>query len=163
MKTCHTGVLIPLPKFHPVHDHHARRWRRRHVGSSARVRNDNGFELREPRKEKVAPTTEEKHKYIHDGKEYNRPPNLFDVGGGELKLLPEVLSGLSFETRDFKDEGTAVEQKALRDSRPWGRLHIDGWPAPIQYLRYIYVYGMDITIALRLQRKERNDGRLFCT
>lgn len=123
--------------FHPVHDHHARRWHRRHVGSSARVRNDNGFELREPRKEKVSPTPEERHKYIHDGKEYNRPPNLFDVGGGELKLLPEVLSSLSFEPRDFKDDGTTAEQKALRDSRPWGRLHVDGWPAPIQYLRYV--------------------------
>lgn len=81
------------------------------------------------------PEDEERHKYIHDGKEYNRPPNLFDVGGGELKLLPEVLSNLNFETRDFKDDGTTAEQKELRDSRPWGRLYIDDWPAPIQYLR----------------------------
>ncbi|CAM9097696.1 unnamed protein product [Pylaiella littoralis] len=107
----------------------------RHVGSSAQVRNDKGFELREPRKESITLNQEERHKYIHDGKEYNRPPNLFDVGDGELKLLPEVLSGLSFETRDFKDDGTAAEQKELRDTRPWGRLHVDGWPAPIQYLR----------------------------
>lgn len=33
------------------------------------------------------------------------------------------------------DDGTAAEKKALRDSRPWGRLYVDGWPAPIQYLR----------------------------
>lgn len=81
---------------------------------------------------------EDKHKFIHDGKEFDRPPNLFDVGGGELKLLPEVLSDLNFETRDFKDDGTAAEQKELRDSRPWGRLYIDGWPGPIQYLRYVH-------------------------
>lgn len=102
--------------------------------SSVRVRN--GIELRDPKPEKTPINPEEKHKYIHDGKEYDRPPNLFDVGGEELKLLPEVLSNLNFETRDFKDDGTTAEQKELRDSRPWGRLYIDGWPAPIQYLRY---------------------------
>lgn len=94
------------------------------------------MELRDPRPEKIPISPGDRHKYIHDGKEYDRPPNLFDVGNGELKLLPEVLSDLSFETRDFKDDGTAAEQKELRDSRPWGRLYIDGWPAPIQYLRY---------------------------
>ncbi|CAN0163948.1 unnamed protein product [Ectocarpus sp. 12 AP-2014] len=106
-----------------------------HVASSARVRNV--VEIREPKQEKIVPNPEdgERHKYIHDGKEYNRPPNLFDVGGGELKLLSEVLSNLNFETRDFKDDGTTAEQKELRDSRPWGRLYIDDWPAPIQYLR----------------------------
>ena len=76
-----------------------------------------------------------RHKFIHDGTEYARPPNLFDVGGGELKLLPEVFSDLNFEARNFVDDGTTAEQKELRDSRPWGRLHVDGWPAPIQYLR----------------------------
>eukprot|EP00752_Nemacystus_decipiens_P004257 g3888.t1 len=105
----------------------------RHVVSSARV--VNGVELRDPKPEKTPINPEEKHKYIHDGKEYDRPPNLFDVGGGELKLLPEVLSNLNFEIRDFKDDGTTAEQKELRDSRPWGRLYVDGWPAPIQYLR----------------------------
>ncbi|CAM9684093.1 unnamed protein product [Ectocarpus fasciculatus] len=107
-----------------------------HVASSARVRDV--VEIREPKQaDKIVPNSEqeEKHKYIHDGQEYNRPPNLFDVGVGELKLLPEVLSNLNFETRDFKDDGTTTEQKELLDSRPWGRLHIDGWPAPIQYLR----------------------------
>ena len=106
--------------------------------SSTRV--VNGVELRDPKPEKTPINPEEKHKYIHDGKEYDRPPNLFDVGGGELKLLPEVLSNLNFETRDFKDDGTATEQQELRDSRPWGRLYLDGWPAPIQYLRYINVH-----------------------
>lgn len=93
-----------------------------------------GVELRAPKQEQaVAP--EDRHKFIHDGEEYNRAPNLFDVGDGEFKLLPEVLSDLSFESRDFVDDGTAAEKKALRDSRPWGRLYVDGWPAPIQYLR----------------------------
>lgn len=137
MKTRH-ALRVPLVSSSPLSFlslyYHAR-WHRRHVGSSAQVRNDKGFELREPRKESITLNQEERHKYIHDGKEYNRPPNLFDVGDGELKLLPEVLSGLSFETRDFKDDGTAAEQKELRDTRPWGRLHVDGWPAPIQYLR----------------------------
>eukprot|EP00903_Cladosiphon_okamuranus_P014343 g13317.t1 len=104
-----------------------------HVVSSARIRN--GVELRDPLPEKTPINPEEKHKFIHDGKEYDKPPNLFDVGNGELKLLPEVLSDLSFEIRDFKDDGTVAEQQELRDSRPWGRLYIDGWPAPIQYLR----------------------------
>lgn len=96
--------------------------------------------MREPRREssQVRPSEEDtgaRHKFIHDGTEYARPPNLFDVGGGEMKLLPEVLSDLNFEVRDFVDDGSAAEQKELRDSRPWGRLHVDGWPAPIQYLR----------------------------
>ena len=77
---------------------------------------------------------EKKHKFIHDGKRYDRAPNLFDVGG-ELKLLPEIFSDLNFESRDFVDNGTIEQQKELRDSRFWGRLHIYGWPAPIQYLR----------------------------
>lgn len=81
------------------------------------------------------PHPEERHKFIHDGKEYDRAPNLFDVGGGELKLLPEVLSNLDFETRDFVDDGTVEEQREFRDSRFWGRLYIYGWPAPVQYLR----------------------------
>lgn len=93
-----------------------------------------GVQRREPKQEKVIPP-EDRHKFIYDGEEYTRPPNLFDVGGGELKLLPEVLSDLSFEARDFADDGTAAEQKDLRDSRPWGRLYVDGWPAPMQYLR----------------------------
>lgn len=100
-------------------------------------------ELRTPKQEKIAPDPEERHKYIHDGKEYDRPPNLFDVGDGELKLLPEVLSELSFEIRDFKDDGTAAEQKELRDSRYWGRLHVDGWPAPIQYLRSLMCTNLE--------------------
>lgn len=96
--------------------------------------------MREPRRERSQVRSSEedtgaRHKFIHDGTEYARPPNLFDVGGGELKLLPEVLSDLNFGARDFVDDGSAAEQKELRDSRPWGRLHIDGWPAPIQYLR----------------------------
>lgn len=91
------------------------------------------IELREPRKEPLL-REEEIHKYIHDGKEYNRAPNLFDVGG-ELKLLPEVLSDLNFEPRDFVDGGTPAQQKDLRDSRPWGRLYVDGWPSPTQYMR----------------------------
>lgn len=94
--------------------------------------------MKEPRRAKPQlPPSEDpdRHKFIHDGTEYARPPNLFDVGGGELKLLPEVLSDLNFEARDFVDGGTPAEQKELRDSRPWGRLHVDGWPAPMQYLR----------------------------
>ncbi|CAN0399923.1 unnamed protein product [Laminaria digitata] len=96
--------------------------------------------MREPRRERPpVPPSEDtgatRHKFIHDGTEYARPPNLFDVGDGELKLLPEVPSDLNFEARDFVDDGTVAEQKELRDSRPWGRLHVDGWPAPIQYLR----------------------------
>lgn len=96
------------------------------------------MELREPKREKTPLNPEDKHKYIHDGKEYDRPPNLHDVGNGNLKLLPEVLSDLNFEPREFKDDGTAAEQKELRDSRPWGRLYVDGWPAPIQYLRFVH-------------------------
>lgn len=94
--------------------------------------------MKEPRQAKppLPPSEDtERHKFIHDGTEYARPPNLFDVGDGELKLLPEVLSDLNFEARDFVDGGTQAEQKELRDSRPWGRLYVDGWPAPIQYLR----------------------------
>lgn len=81
------------------------------------------------------PREEDTHKFIHEGEGFDRPPNLFDVGDGELKLLPEVFSDLSFENRDFVDNGSAAEQKDLRDSRPWGRLYVDGWPASIQYLR----------------------------
>lgn len=69
---------------------------------SVRIRN--GVELREPRPEKKPLNPEDKHKFIHDGKEYDRPPNLFDVGDGDLKLLPEVPSDLSFEPREFKDD-----------------------------------------------------------
>lgn len=46
-----------------------------------------------------------------------------------------MLSDLNFESRDFEDNGTPAKQKELRDSRPWGRLYVDGWPAPIQYFR----------------------------
>lgn len=104
--------------------------RRCRQASSQRGRRG-GVELREPKKEIPR---EDRHKFIHDGKEYNRPPNLFDVGG-ELKLLPEVFSDLHFEARNFLDDGTPEELKELRDSRPWGRLYVDGWPAPIQYMR----------------------------
>lgn len=104
--------------------------------SSQHGRNDGGgVELRKPRKEEVVPSEEDRHKYIFDGTEYSRRPNLFDVGGGELKLLPEVLSDLNFEARNFVDSKSDREQKDLRDSRPWGRVYLDGWPAPIQYLR----------------------------
>lgn len=95
-------------------------------------RSRGGIELRPPRREQIP--AEDKHKFIHDGNEYSRAPNLFDVGG-EFKLLPEVFSDLSFEAREFVDNGTAEEQRELRDSRPWGRLHVNGWPAPIQYMR----------------------------
>lgn len=94
-------------------------------------------QVREPIRQEgyPMPQLEDKHKFIHDGKEYDRAPNLFDVGGGKLKLLPEVFSNLGFESHDFVDDGTLEEQRELRDSRFWGRLYIYGWPAPIQYLR----------------------------
>lgn len=92
-----------------------------------------GLEVRRSRND-LPPPDEDRHKFIHDGKEYDRAPNLFDIGG-ELKLLPEVLSDLSFEPRKFVDNGTAMEQKELRDSRPWGRVYVEGWPMPIQYMR----------------------------
>lgn len=128
-----TSKIYPPPPFAA-----ATRVRRHHCGRRVSChRGRNRLDVKEPFQEetnKDTPSSEEKHKYIFEGTEYDRPPNLFDVGG-ELKLLPEVLSDLNFDARDFVDDGTAQEQKELRDSRPWGRLHIDGWPAPIQYLR----------------------------
>ncbi|CAM9357459.1 unnamed protein product, partial [Discosporangium mesarthrocarpum] len=91
-----------------------------------------GVELRRPREDPIP--QEDLHKFIWDGKEFGRAPNVFDVGG-ELKLLPEVFSDLDFGPRKFVDNGTPQEQKELRDSRPWGRVYVDGWPAPMQYMR----------------------------
>lgn len=106
------------------------------------------LEIRRPRRDPLV-HEEDKHKYIYNGKEYSRPPNLFDVGG-ELKLLPEVVSNLKFEPREFMDHGSPAKQKELRDSRPWGRLYVDGWPAPIQYMRSHFggpaVEGMQIML-----------------
>lgn len=129
----HVSTLLPStqPSFVPddddaILDTHGTRRRAR----SQRARG--GVELRQPKRDSVI--NEDRHKFIHDGKEYSRAPNLFDVGG-ELKLLPEVFSDLNFEAREFVDDGTTEEQRELRDSRPWGRLYVNGWPVPIQYMR----------------------------
>ncbi|CAM9334410.1 unnamed protein product, partial [Choristocarpus tenellus] len=83
-----------------------------------------GIEMRKPKQESIP--REDLHKFIWNGEEVSRAPNLFDVGG-ELKLLPEVLSDLDFGRRNFADNGTPQERKELRDSRPWGRIYVDGW------------------------------------
>jgi hypothetical protein len=60
------------------------------------------------------------------------PLNLFEVDG-ELKALPEVASNLNFEKSPFPTN--LEEQLAIRDAHYWGRMYVEGWPAPIQYFR----------------------------
>lgn len=69
-----------------------------------------------------------------------RQASMFKVpdeeGKEEWAMLPEVMSNLDF----FADSSPASEediegQNALRDSRFWGRLYIEGWPQTIQFFR----------------------------
>lgn len=52
-----------------------------------------------------------------------------------MLLLPEVMSNLQFEKRDFAPEGDTAAEAALREASTWGRVYVDGWPTSIQYLR----------------------------
>ncbi|CAM9573062.1 unnamed protein product [Chrysoparadoxa australica] len=83
----------------------------------------------EPVKEEVEP-----HKYIWDGQEYDRMPNLFKIHD-EVLMLPDVESVLDFEPAAFAEAGDTFAEKELRSSRPWGRLYLEGWPNSIQYMR----------------------------
>lgn len=62
------------------------------------------------------------------------PGNWFSVND-EQKLLPEVMSKLTFETSDHAAPGDLEAEEALRTSAHWGRLYVEGWPASMQYLR----------------------------
>ena len=62
------------------------------------------------------------------------PGNWFSVNN-EMKLLPEVMSKLTFEVRDHAAPGDVEAEEALRKNAHWGRLYVEGWPASMQYLR----------------------------
>lgn len=55
--------------------------------------------------------------------------------GDETKMLPEVMSKLDFERKDHARPGDLRAEVALHKRSYWGRLYVDGWPQPIQYLR----------------------------
>ena len=62
------------------------------------------------------------------------PGNWFSVNN-EMKLLPEVMSKLTFEVRDHAAPGDVEAEEELRKNAHWGRLYVEGWPASMQYLR----------------------------
>ena len=62
------------------------------------------------------------------------PGNWFSVNN-EMKLLPEVMSKLTFEVRDHAAPGDVEAEEALRKNAHWGSLYVEGWPASMQYLR----------------------------
>ncbi|KAJ1447400.1 hypothetical protein M885DRAFT_542912 [Pelagophyceae sp. CCMP2097] len=68
---------------------------------------------------------------IDDGGKWK---NLFKVGE-EVLLLPEVMSKLKIEQRDHAPAGDTRAEEAVRAAAHWGRLYVEGWPQPIQYLR----------------------------
>lgn len=60
---------------------------------------------------------------------------MFNVNG-EALLLPDVPSVLNFDAdSDFPASTDPVVLEKFRTSRFWGRLYLDGWPTPVQYLR----------------------------
>lgn len=65
----------------------------------------------------------------------DRPPSKFKVGD-EWLALPEVYSNLNFNADNSPAPDDDVEaQLALRNTRFWGRLYLNGWPQTIQYFR----------------------------
>ncbi|KAJ8613564.1 hypothetical protein CTAYLR_002214 [Chrysophaeum taylorii] len=68
---------------------------------------------------------------IDDG---GRWKNFFKVGD-EVQMLPEVMSKLDFEPKDHAPPGDVRAEETLCARSHWGRLYVDGWPQPIQYLR----------------------------
>ena len=60
--------------------------------------------------------------------------NVFQVGE-EVKLLPELMSNLDFSPKDHAKQGDLQAENQLHEKSHWGRIYIDGWPEPLQYLR----------------------------
>ena len=59
------------------------------------------------------------------------PGNWFSVNN-EMKLLPEVMSKLTFEVRDHAAPGDLAAEEELRKNAHWGRLYVEGWPGSMQ-------------------------------
>jgi hypothetical protein len=65
----------------------------------------------------------------------DRPPSKFKIGN-EWLALPEVFSNLNFAADNTPAPDHDIEgQMALRSTRFWGRIYIDGWPQTIQFFR----------------------------
>lgn len=60
----------------------------------------------------------------------------------EVLMLPEVMSKLDFSPRDHAEPGNLQSELSLREAAHWGRLYVDGWPQPIQYLRAHFGQGV---------------------
>jgi len=60
--------------------------------------------------------------------------NFFKVGE-EVLALPEVLSNLNFQKKEFASKENLEQQEALRKGAYWGRLYIHNFPYPIQYFQ----------------------------
>jgi hypothetical protein len=72
---------------------------------------------------------------VHKPQSDERQASLFKAGD-EWLALPEVFSNLDFSANStFASEDDVEGQTALRATRFWGRLYIDGWPQTIQYFR----------------------------
>ena len=72
--------------------------------------------------------------------DFERQASMFKVpgqeGDEEWAMLPEVMSKLDFFADSSPASAEDIEgQMALRDTRFWGRLYIEGWPQTIQFFR----------------------------